>query len=94
MGAGRRPRHKGGARGVGLATRRATTAVSLNREITLDDLTTWTKPWTAVVRLKQTQNPLYEVACHEGNHFTMEGILAGARAEEKAAQETAKQESK
>ena len=63
-------------------------------EITLDDLTTWTKPWTAVVRLKQSQNQLYEVACHEGNLFTMQGILAGARAEEKAAQETAKQESK
>ena len=67
---------------------------SIDYEITVDDLTTWTKPWTAVVRLKQTQNQLYEVACHEGNHLTMEGILAGARAEEKAAQETAKQESK
>ena len=67
---------------------------TINYEITLDDLTTWTKPWTAIVRLKQSQSQLYEVACHEGNHFTMEGILAGARAEEKAAQETAKQESK
>jgi hypothetical protein len=67
---------------------------TINYEITLDDLTTWTKPWTAVVRLKQTQNQLYEVACHEGNLFTMEGILAGARAEEKAAREAAKQESK
>jgi hypothetical protein len=67
---------------------------TIDYEITLDDPTTWTRPWTAVVRLKQTQNQLYEVACHEGNHLTMEGILAGARAEEKAAQETAKQESK
>ena len=67
---------------------------TINYEITLDDLTTWTKPWTAIVRLKQSQNQLYEVACHEGNYFTMVGILAGARAEEKAAQETAKQESK
>ena len=59
-------------------------------EITLTDPTTWTKPWTAVVRLKQTQNELYEVACHEGNHLTMAGILAGARAEEKAAEAAAK----
>jgi hypothetical protein len=67
---------------------------AIDYEITVDDLTTWTKPWTAVVRLKQSRNQLYEVACHEGNGFTMVGILAGARAEEKAAQETAKQESK
>jgi len=64
----------------------------INYEITLDDPTTWTKPWTAVVRLKQTRNEIFEVACHEGNHVTMEGILAGARAEEKAA--AAKPESK
>ena len=63
---------------------------AINYEITLDDLTTWKKPWTAVVRLKQTQSQIYEVACHEGNHLTMAGILAGARAEEKAAEEAAK----
>jgi hypothetical protein len=33
--------------------------------------------------------PLYEYACHEGN-YAMEGILKGARAEEKAAEEAAK----
>lgn len=57
---------------------------TINYEITLDDSTTWTKPWTAVVRLKQTQNKLYEYACHEGNSETMGGILGGARAEEQA----------
>src|SRR5438309_6027016 len=40
---------------------------TITYEITLDDPTTWTKPWTAVVRLTQTQNQVYEVACHEGN---------------------------
>jgi len=59
---------------------------TINYEITLDDSTTWTKPWTAVVRLKQTQNQLYEYACHEGNSETMGGILGGARAEEQAAE--------
>ena len=29
-------------------------------------------------------------ACHEGNNYVMQGILAGARAEEKAATEGAK----
>jgi hypothetical protein len=32
---------------------------------------------------------MYEVACHEGNHYSMGGVLAGARAEEKAAAEEA-----
>ncbi len=57
---------------------------TINYEITLDDATTWTKPWTAVVRLKQTKNKLYEYACHEGNSETMGGMLGGARAEEQA----------
>ena len=51
--------------------------------VTLDDATTWTKPWTVSIRLKQTPQPIYEFACHEGN-YSVEGILAGARAEESA----------
>jgi hypothetical protein len=62
----------------------------INYEITLDDPTTWTRPWTAVIRLKHTDDKIYEVACHEGNYETMHGILAGARAEERAAEEAAK----
>ena len=57
----------------------------INYEITLTDPTTWTTPWTAVVRLKRTDDKIYEDACHEGNQRVMAGILAGARAEEKAA---------
>lgn len=58
-------------------------------EITVDDLTTWTKPWTAVLRLKQTQEKIYEFACHEGNFEEMEDMLLGARAQENAAKEAA-----
>jgi hypothetical protein len=54
-------------------------------EITLTDSTTWTAPWTAVVRLKRTNDRIYEDACHEGNEKVMTDILAGARADEKAA---------
>lgn len=54
-------------------------------EITLDDPTTWTRPWTAVVPLKRTDEKLYEFACHEGNADTEAGILLGARAAEQAA---------
>lgn len=57
----------------------------IDYEITLDDPTTWTKPWTAMIRLWQSQAKLYEFACHEDNR-PLEGILSGARAEEKAAE--------
>jgi hypothetical protein len=63
-------------------------------EFTVDDSTTWTKPWTAVLRLKQSQNQLYEVACHEGNFEVMEDMLKGARAQEKAAEEAAQRKPK
>jgi len=58
---------------------------TINYEITVADPTTWTKPWTSVVRLKQTQDMMYEYACHEGNHHVVGAILAGARAGEKIA---------
>lgn len=67
-----------------------TASNTLNYEVTLDDPTTWTRPWTAVIRLRQTPGPLYEVACHEGNVYTMEGMLRGARADEKRAADATK----
>ena len=50
-------------------------ADEIRYEITIDDLTTWTQPWTAVLRLKHTDEKLYEVACHEGNFEVMEDML-------------------
>jgi hypothetical protein len=50
-------------------------------EVTVDDPATWTRPWTFMIRLKRSDDQLYEYACHEGNH-SMIGILAGARAAE------------
>ena len=50
-------------------------------EITVSDPKTWTRPYTFMIRLKKTDALIYEYACHEGN-YAMEGILAGARAEE------------
>ena len=57
-------------------------ADTINYEVTIDDTTTWTKPWTVLVGLKQTKDKLYEFACHEGN-LPMMGTLAGARAQDK-----------
>ena len=53
----------------------------LQYEVTLDDPTTWTEPWTAMIPLKSSSDALFEYACHEGN-IGMEGILAGARHQE------------
>jgi len=57
---------------------------TIKYEITIDDPATWTKPWSLMIPLKRSPEPVYEYACHEGN-YGMQGILAGARAEEQAA---------
>ena len=51
-------------------------------EFTIDDPTTWTKPWSAAVPLSRTDQLIYEYACHEGN-YGMFGILRGARLQER-----------
>lgn len=53
--------------------------------ITLDDPTTWTRPWTVMIRLMQRQEKIYEFACHEGNEEVMKGMLSSARAGENTA---------
>ena len=52
--------------------------------ITVEDPTTFTSSYRIALPMMRTAGPLYEYACHEGN-FGMTGILAGSRAEEKAA---------
>ena len=59
-------------------------ADTINYDITLTDATTWTRPWTAAIHLKQTSDQIYEYACHEGNFHTMEGILGAARADDRS----------
>jgi hypothetical protein len=59
-------------------------------EVTVDDPTTWTKPWTFAVTGKKdpTYWQIFEYACHEGN-YGMRNMLSASRAEEKAAAATA-----
>ncbi len=59
-------------------------ADTLLYEFTVDDPTTWTKPWTAQVPMVKADGLIYEYACHEGN-YGMFGILSGARAVDKRA---------
>jgi hypothetical protein len=59
-------------------------------QFTVEDPTTWAKPWTAEIPMTKTQGPVYEWACHEGNTM-ISTILRGARvAEEEAGQKAAK----
>jgi len=57
--------------------------------VTFDDPGTWVKPWTVEIPLKHTDDAMYEYACHEGN-YGLQGILAGARAEDAADAQSAK----
>jgi hypothetical protein len=59
-----------------------TAADRIDYAITIDDPTMWTRPWTAVIRLKRSGERLYEYACHEGNYEVMRDMFAAARAKE------------
>ena len=52
-------------------------------EFTVHDPNTWRQPWSAEIPMRLNDQPLFEYACHEGN-YSMEGILSGARADERA----------
>lgn len=51
---------------------------TIEYSFTVDDPTTWTKPWTAVVPLSSVSGPLFEYDCSENNNDAV-NILAGAR---------------
>ncbi len=55
---------------------------TLRYEFTVNDPTTFTRPFTAVLPMKRGE-ALFEYACHEGN-YGLYNILAGARMEEAA----------
>ena len=57
-------------------------ATTLLYEFTIDDPASFTKPWSVKLPMKQSDEPIFEYACHEGNH-AMEGMLRGARFDEK-----------
>ena len=57
-------------------------------EFTVEDPTSYSRPWTARMPLRRIDGALYEYACHEGN-YGLKGILAGARKKEKAAKNAA-----
>ena len=85
---------RGAARNLHVVERFTRVAAdTLLYEFTVDDPGTWTRPWSAAIPMKKTEGPIFEYACHEGN-YGMFNMLAGARAQEKAAEESARKESK
>ena len=57
----------------------------LRWSVTVDDPSTWARPWTFAMPLTlDNSEQLFEYGCHEGN-YAMVNILSGARAEEQAA---------
>jgi hypothetical protein len=59
---------------------------SINYEFTVEDPTTWTTPWTAVIPWNKIDpaEQMYEYGCHEDN-FDIVHFLIGARTRQKAA---------
>jgi hypothetical protein len=57
-------------------------------DVTVEDPNTWAQPWTYRIPMVQSEFPLFEYACHEGN-YGLYNILAGARELEAAAEAAA-----
>ena len=55
---------------------------TIDYRFTVDDPSTFTKPYTVAVPMTRIEGPIYEYACHEAN-YGMEGILRGARVQER-----------
>jgi len=52
---------------------------------TVEDPSTWTRPWSGELLIRRMQGPIFEYACHEGN-YGLRFILSAARAQERAAE--------
>jgi len=61
-------------------------AVTIEYKFTIDDPSTWTTPWSAIIPMSASAGPLFEYDCSENNNDAV-NILAGARASEKKAAE-------
>ena len=55
-----------------------TSPKTIRYQFTVDDPTTWTRPWSGEYEMTRIDGPLFEYACHEGN-YGIATILRGAR---------------
>jgi hypothetical protein len=66
-----------------------TSADKVEWSVTVDDPTSWNRPWTFAMPLTRNEKEaVFEYACHEGNR-AMANLLSAARAQEKAEQDAA-----
>jgi hypothetical protein len=63
-----------------------TDADTILYQFTLDDPSTWVRPWSGEIVMRKMEGPLFEYACHEGN-YGLAFILSAARAQERAARQ-------
>jgi hypothetical protein len=56
----------------------------INYKFTVEDPTVWDQAWGGEYEFNALEGRIFEYACHEGN-YSLPGILAGARQEEKDA---------
>jgi hypothetical protein len=54
---------------------------TIRYEFTVDDPTTWVRPWSVESPLPRIEPPIYEWACHEQNYGLM-NVVKGAQARE------------
>jgi len=64
---------------------------TLRYEFTVEDPATWTRNWSASIPMTRTDERMFEYACHE-NNYGLEGVLKGARYQDKQAGQTQKQQ--
>ncbi len=58
-------------------------AKTLKYRFTIEDASTWTRPWTGEYTWPATDERIFEYACHEGN-YALGNILRGARLREQS----------
>jgi hypothetical protein len=55
-----------------------TSPTRIRFQFTVEDPSTWTRPWSGEYEMVRIAGPLFEYACHEGN-YQLPSILKGAR---------------
>jgi hypothetical protein len=61
-----------------------TSPTTIRYQLTVEDPSTWARPWRGEYEMTRIEGPLFEYACHEGN-YQLPSILKGARKAEGAA---------
>ena len=65
---------------------------TIRYEFTVDDPTTWVSQWSGEIPMVTTEGPMYEYACHEGNHDIRHILEIYRNLEKQAATNTSQQD--